>query len=211
MIISLINTKGGSGKTTIAVNLARALNLRNLNTLLVDSDPQGSARDWHAQSDGKFLNVIGLDRPTLDKDIHKISYGYDYILVDGAPHLSLHATKAIICSDLVLIPVQPSPYDVWATKDIVAQIKERQAITNGSPKAAFIVSRQIVNTKIGKEVRETLNEYELPVFNSGTFQRVIYPTSAAIGLSVFDIEGSSQEAPNEINNIVDEILKFIQD
>jgi len=76
MIVAILNQKGGSGKTTISVNLARALQKENQKILLVDSDPQGSTRDWHEAGNGNLLNVVGIDRPTLDKDI-KTFKGYD--------------------------------------------------------------------------------------------------------------------------------------
>ena len=84
MIISILNEKGGVGKTTLAINLARAFKLYGFKTLLVDSDRQGSSRDWHENGDGEMLEVIGLDRPTLDKDIQKFKKSYDVIFIDGA-------------------------------------------------------------------------------------------------------------------------------
>jgi chromosome partitioning protein len=207
MIIAILNQKGGAGKTTISVNLSRALQLDGDKVLLVDSDPQGSARDWHAAGDGKFLNVVGLDRPTLDKDIKAISSGYDWILIDGAPQLAQMAVAAIKCADVILIPVQPSPYDIWAAEELVEVIKARQQVTNGKPKAAFVISRKINKTNLGKEVREALEGYGLPIFSSGTSQRVIYAETAATGSTVFDTD-SSNEAANEVKKIADELKLF---
>lgn len=210
MIISILNTKGGVGKTTLSVNLARCLTLRNEQTLLVDSDPQGSARNWHVNSNGELLDVIGLDRPTIDKDISKFRFNYKWVIVDGAPQLSTMALKTILISDLVLIPVQPSPYDIWATKDIVDLIKTRQEVTNGALKAAFIVSRQIVNTTFGNDLRELLQEFELPVFKNGTFQRINYAVTAN-GSTVFDdrSHNRSHSAITEIIAIWSELVEFI--
>lgn len=207
MIVSVLNQKGGSGKTTIALNLARALTLDNSSTLLVDSDPQGSARNWHVNSNGELLEVVGLDRPTIDKDIKKFKLHYDWIIIDGAPQLTEMAIKTIICSDIVLIPVQPSPYDVWASSDTVDLIKQRQSIANGLPKAAFIVSRQIVNTRVGREIREILEQYELPIFKSGTFQRITYSNSAQGG-TIYESSYPSQDAMKEIESIKTELKEF---
>jgi chromosome partitioning protein len=214
MIISILNEKGGVGKTTLATNLAYAIKNHGTDTvLLIDSDPQGSARDWHQNGNGDILDVIGLDRLTLDKDIQKFKKCFDFIFIDGAPQLTELAIKAIICSDVILIPVQPSPYDVWASKSIVDLIKQRQKITNGKPKAAFIVSRQIVGTKIGNEVREILKDYELPVFRYGTFQRIIYAKTAAIGETVYckTDEAKDSHAKGDIQLILHELWEFIQD
>jgi chromosome partitioning protein len=206
MIIAILNQKGGAGKTTISVNLARAIQQTEKKVILIDSDPQGSARDWHAAGNGDLLTVIGLDRPTLDKDIKALN-GYDWFIIDGAPQLAEMAVSAIKCSDIVLIPVQPSPYDIWAAEELVEVIKARQQITNGYPKAAFVISRQITNTNLGKEVREALSSYELPVFKYGTFQRVIYAKTAATGSTVLDAEPNG-EAANEIKQLAAELKEF---
>ncbi len=138
-IISVLNQKGGAGKTTISTNLARALHVDGHKVLLVDSDPQGSARDWSKASEGSVLTVIGMDRPTLDKDIQSIKSGFDFVVIDGAPQIAEMSTAAIKCSDLVLVPVTPSPYDIWACNDLVEIIKARQSVTDGLPKAAFVI------------------------------------------------------------------------
>lgn len=208
-IIAILNQKGGAGKTTLSVNLARGIQLRGKRVIIVDSDPQGSARDWNAANEGKLIHVVGLDRKTLDKDIVAISKDYDYVVIDGAPQLADLAIAAIKCADLVLIPVQPSPYDIWASADLVEIIKARQEITNGKPKAAFVISRQIVNTLLGDEIRDALKDYGLPVFKHGTFQRIIYAKSAIDGSTVLDKEVNG-DAAKDINNIINELEKFVK-
>jgi len=207
-IIAVLNQKGGAGKTTLATNIARALQLENQKVLLIDSDPQGSARDWNAAGEGELVPVIGLDRPTLAKDIQAIKQNQDWIIIDGAPQIADLSVAAIKCADLILIPVQPSPYDIWACDDLVDIIKARQEITDGTPKAAFIVSRAINNTQLSKEIRIALEDYELPVFKSMTSQRVIYAKSAVTGSSVLDMEPNSA-ASNEIKTIIKEIKEFL--
>jgi chromosome partitioning protein len=210
MIIAILNQKGGSGKTTISVNLAHALQLTGDSVLLVDSDPQGSARDWHAASDESPLTVIGLDRPTLSKDILKFRDNYDWIIVDGAPQLENMAIAAIRSADIILIPVQPSPYDVWATEDLVEVINARHKVTDGLPKTAFIISRRIRNTTLGKEIKDALDGYGLPVFENGTYQRIGYAKTAATGRTVFTDE-SNRDASLEISKLASELKSFCLD
>lgn len=203
-IIAVLNQKGGAGKTTLSTNLARALQLDGDKVLLIDSDPQGSARDWNAAGNGELLPVVGLDRATLAKDIQAIQDNQDWLIIDGAPQIAELAVAAIKCADMILIPVQPSPYDVWACEDLVEIIKTRQEVTNGKPKAAFIISRVIKNTQLSKEIGEALEGYGLPVFKNFTSQRVIYPKSAATGLTVLDVEPSG-DAAAEIRAIAKEL------
>lgn len=207
-VIAVLNQKGGSGKTTIATNLAHALKRDNYTVLLVDSDPQGSARDWNEASGGNIIPVVGLDRETLAKDLQAISQGYDWIVIDGAPQIAKLSAAAVKAADLVLIPVQPSPYDIWACADLVDIIAARREVTNGKPKAAFVISRAIKNTKLSGEINQALKDYGLPVLKAGTTQRVVYPTTAAEGLTVFS--DSSSDAAREINALKKEVLEVLK-
>jgi len=107
-VIAVLNQKGGSGKTTIATHLARALQLDGADVLLVDSDPQGSARDWAAVREDQPLTVVGIDRPTIDRDLKNVARK-DFVVIDGAPQAADLAVSAIKAAHFVLIPVQPSP------------------------------------------------------------------------------------------------------
>ena len=131
----------------------------------------------------------------------------DYVIIDGAPQAADLAISAIKASDIIIIPVQPSPYDIWATSDLVDLVKQRIEMTDGKLKAAFVVSRTIKGTKIGKEISVALSDYGLPVLETSITQRVIYPTSASVGSSVLDEEPSG-EASKEINNLINEILSI---
>ncbi|WP_075881863.1 ParA family partition ATPase [Vreelandella massiliensis] len=203
--IAVLNQKGGSGKTTIATHLATALHRAGHDILLVDSDPQGSARDWAAVREDQPVPVVGIDRPTIGRDLKNLARK-EFIVIDGAPQAADLAASAIKAADFVLIPVQPSPYDIWATSDLVELVKQRIEITDGKLQAAFVVSRAIKGTRIGSEVSNALYEYELPVLESRITQRVIYPTTAATGTSVFE-EDPNGPAAAEINALMDEMLQ----
>ena len=202
-VISVLNQKGGSGKTTIATHLARAIQLKGFSVLLVDSDPQGSSRDWAAVNPENPVPVVGIDRPTIERDLKRIA-DKDYVIIDGAPQAADLAISAIKASDIIIIPVQPSPYDIWATSDLVDLVKQRIEMTDGKLKAAFIVSRAIKGTKIGSEVAAALEGYGLPVLESRITQRVSYPSTAAIGTTILDNEPESDGAA-EIYALINEI------
>ena len=175
--------------------------------LLVDSDQQGSARDWRAVDEDNPVPVIGLDRPTLDKDLKNVS-DKEFIVIDGSPQATNLALSAIKAADFVLIPVQPSPYDVWATNDLVDLVQQRIEMTDGKLKAAFVVSRAIQNTNIGKEVAAVLQDYNLPVLDARIVQRVSYPNSASVGKTVFETESAKSNAVTEITQLVNEVKTF---
>jgi chromosome partitioning protein len=203
--IAFLSQKGGAGKTTLATCIARQLQLEGEDVILVDSDPQGSARDWRAATDQDTVLVVGMDRPTLDKDIKMLSNdGKKWIIVDGAPRSEQMTISSIKAADLIVIPVQPSPYDIWAAEDLVSIVKSRQEITNGKPKAAFLISRAIKRTELGKEVVSALEDFGVPVMKAKTTQLVTYPKSASMGLTPMDIE-SDGNAAREIRAIVREL------
>lgn len=206
-VIAVLNQKGGAGKTTIATHLARALQLDGADVLLVDSDPQGSARDWSAVREDQPVPVVGIDRPTIERDLRSVARK-DFVVIDGAPQAHDLAVSAIKAANLILIPVQPSPYDIWAASDLVDLVKQRIELTDGALKAAFVVSRAIKGTKIGAEVAEALRGYGLPILETRITQRVIYPGSAAMGTTAIDQEPDS-DAAEEIRALVREVRQFI--
>lgn len=206
-VIAVLNQKGGAGKTTIATHLARALQIGGSDVLLVDSDPQGSARDWAAVREEQPLSVVGIDRPTIERDLKNIARK-DFVVIDGAPQAADLAVSAIKAANFILIPVQPSPYDIWATADLVELVKQRIEVTEGKLRAAFIVSRAIKGTKIGGEITDALHDYGLPVLSSRITQRVSYPGSAAVGSTVLDMEPDS-DAAREIQALANEIKQIL--
>ncbi len=208
MIISLLNQKGGVGKTTLAIQIADALARRGDRVLLIDADPQGSALDWAAarRAEPRFA-VAGLPRASIHKELPALAAGYGYVLIDGPPRVYEVARSAIMASDLVVIPVQPSPYDVWAAREIVDLLGEATVYKPGL-RSAFAINRKIVNTAIGRDVVEALDEYPLPVLGTAVSQRVAFAESAAQGQTVFDtVPGST--AAREVDGLVDDLLALV--
>ena len=207
IVVSILNQKGGCGKTTLSQNLAHAFSLEST-VLLVDSDPQGSTRDWNNCSDVTHdFAVVGLDRPSLYQDLKQLNTSHEYTIIDGCPSIQEMSIAAIKLSDVILIPVTPSPYDVWAVDDLIQIIKARQSVLP-TLKAAFIISRTIKNTKLSSEIVTALESYELPILQSSTTQRVIYPQSASEGKTVLDLSKSSPST-REILAIRDEIKQLL--
>ena len=206
--IAVLNQKGGVGKTTLTSNLGDAFKRSGVSVLLVDSDPQGSLRDWNEASEGTVLPVVGLDRETLATDLKAVKDQYALVLIDGAPQSGRLAASAIKGSDLVLIPVTPSPYDVWACADLVEALKARQEITDGKPLARFLISRARKNTKLSGDLEEALTGYQLETLKSGTIHREIYAQTASDGLTVFHAK-NAEDAITEIEAIKNEVMEIL--
>ncbi len=209
MVIAFLNQKGGVGKTTLAVHVAASL-ARTSRVLLVDADPQGSSLDWAAsraqrqQDTEPQFPVIGLPKGVIHKELPGLARDFAHVIIDGPPRVYDVARSAILASDLIVIPVQPSPYDVWAAKEIVDLVNEA-TIFKESLRAVFAISRKIVNTAIGRDVVDALADYKLPVLKSQISQRVAFAETAAQGMTVFEADANSSAAL-EIEALVKEIL-----
>ena len=209
--IAVCNQKGGCGKTTIAINLAQAFVIDGQGVLLVDLDPQGSASDWSsiAPAPGPDFEVQEMERGYLLRQARALRRQFDVVLIDCPPQFSEPSAAAIRVADLVLVPVQPSPFDVWATDAIVELIQARQLASGGQPRAAYVVSRAISNTALQRSLAEALGKQDLPMLATGTTQRVIYASTASEGKTVFD--GRPTVARREVESIRDEIKEMLKD
>lgn len=207
MIFGILNQKGGVGKTTLSVNLAACLARTGARVLLIDADPQGSALDWAAARQGTPLfSVVGFPRATIHKEIAQLGQGYDHIVIDGPPRVTDLARSAIMASDIVVIPVQPSPYDIWAAEEVVKLVTEAR-VYKENIKSVFVVNRKITNTAIGRDVREALAAYPVHVLDASVAQRVVFAEAAAQGQAIFEIDPTGP-AVAEIEAVAAELMEY---
>ena len=208
-VIAVCNQKGGSGKTTMAINLAGAFAAEDKGVLLLDLDPQGSTLDWGSINPASPppFEVAGIDRPQLLRQARALRREYDVIVIDCPAKFADSSSAAIRVADFVLVPVQPSPFDVWASDAVAGLIKTRQEATGGAPLAAYAISRAISNTSLQRSIGTALEGYGLPVLRAGTTQRVAYATTAAQGMTVFD--GRRTVARQEMEAIREEVKEMM--
>ena len=207
MIFGVLNQKGGVGKTTLSVNLAACLARTGARVLLIDADPQGSALDWAAarQSEPLF-SVVGFPRATIHKEIAQLGQGYEHIIIDGPPRVTDLARSAIMASEIVVSPVQPSPYDIWAAEEVVKLITEAR-VYKENIKSVFVVNRKITNTAIGRDVRDALAAYPVHVLNASVAQRVVFAEAAAQGQAIFEIDPAGP-AVAEMEAVAAELMEY---
>ncbi len=205
MIITLQNQKGGVGKTTLSLHLAHYFTFSGARVLLVDADPQGSARDWlQARDTPAPFSLVGLDRPTVHRDIKNLLRDYDVVVIDAPPRVTDIARSAILAADLVIIPVQPSPLDVWAAQDTVRLVNDA-VVYKETLRSVFAINREIVKTAIGRDVSAALAGSQVPVLSSHIAQRVAFAESLANGQTVFETK-TDAKAIAEIEALGTELL-----
>jgi chromosome partitioning protein len=207
-IIADLNQKGGAGKTTTSVGIASALTEASYVGLLLDGDPQGSALSWAAvRTRDPLFSVVGMPHANIHRDLPRLAEDYDFVVIDGPPRVDAIAKSAIMAADIVLIPVQPSPYDIWAAEDIVNMVKEAQ-IYKPTLKCAFVINRKISGTNLGRDVTKALAKYGIPVLPTAIYQRVIHAEAAINGLTLNEADPSNPAAA-EMRSVTAETLALL--
>ena len=210
MIVGFLNQKGGVGKMTLALHLAGELALRGGRVTLIDADPQGSALDWSQQRahEGlpRLFGVVGLARDTLHREAPELARDVDHVVIDGPPRVAGLMRSALLAADLVLIPVQPSPLDGWASAEMLALLAEAR-IYRPQLVARFMLNRCAARTVIARETAATLADHDPPLLAVTVGQRVVFADAAQTGRLASDIDRQSQ-ASREIAALADEIAQL---
>jgi len=208
MIICLASLKGGTGKTSLSVHLAHSIALAGRRVLLVDADPQASASTWASARDDKPpFSVVAMARSTLHKELPDLMEGFDHCIIDTPPRTSKLTGAAIVSSDLVLIPLKPSSYDVWAVGETVELVEKTQSIKPGLV-AAFVVNQAIPKTVIARDVIDALSDFQFPTLPTTIRQRVAIAESSG-GYTVMESEPSGTAA-REFKAMSKDVLKLME-
>jgi chromosome partitioning protein len=203
VIVSIVNLKGGVGKTTITVNLAGALLEAGLRVILLDTDPQGSVLQWRSIEASFSLDVIHHPLPVNTDIVSTFSKGNDFLIFDTPPASGPITRSVVDVSDLAIIPVTPSPLDIWSSRetlDMVESCRQKRK----RPLAALLISRKIPGTRVGREARDALESYRLPIFTTEITQRVAYVEAMIAGVPVTSFSSRS-EAASEVRSLCAEV------
>lgn len=211
MIISLVSQKGGVGKSTLAISIAWELHARGSRVLIVDTDPQGTAR-----MAGEVAVERGLNGPTtvvLGKGLEhpnqlpRLAASFDHVVIDTPGHLSDLTKPLLQLCDVMLVPVGQSIADVWGNRDIITIVKTAQNTVRPDLYAAILFVQTHPKTLLCKKARKTLEAQPLPKFQSETTDRVSWQEALMAGQGIAQY-APKDKAAEELRGVVDELLVF---
>lgn len=204
-VISFLNPKGGSGKTTSVINVGSCLARSGKRVAVVDTDPQMSVTNW-SKAEKSMFDVYTA---SSEKDVYQVRKelsDYDYVIIDGAGSLSVITSAGVMVSDLVIIPVSPSPLDFSATGSVV-DVLEAQAY-NRPVEARFLITRKIDQATMLSVLKESIAQTKIQLFRTAITQRQSYIKSILEGESVF--ESNDNAAKGEIEILTREIVNVFE-
>ena len=203
-VIALVGNKGGAGKTTLAVNLAAGLARRD-SVAVIDADPQGSALQWRAIAGDASAPPVAAAEADLQQQALKLLRDYRTVVIDCPPSVHAPQTGAVLgFGDLALIPVQPSPMDLWANVHIEKSIDDARKV-NPSLRILLVINQLETRTTLSRLVRSALSEIAFPVADTAVRRRAIYRASALQGKSVFEMGRRGADAAAEIDQLIQEV------
>lgn len=199
-VITVAQQKGGAGKTTLAIHLSVALAQKGYRIAVVDVDPQGSMSQWHHLREERLgegytgMHFSKLSGWRVGTEVTRLRRNYDIILIDSPPHVETEARTAIRAADLVLVPVQPSPTDLWATQATITLAKNEKILVR------TVMNRVSANSKLVEQIRSQLPELATSTLGN----RVAFASAILEGRGVTEVDPRSQ-ASLEIKALVTEI------
>ncbi len=212
-IVALLSQKGGAGKTTVTMQLAAGLARRGLEVGVADLDPQESALRWadSAPEDHPFpakVAAFGGDAKEIAAALKAFSKPLDILLLDCPPSIEhSHTLTALESADLGLVPVVPSPPDLWSARAVERLILQRMG-SKGRLKGAMLPNR-VQRTALAGNVLEVMREFTLPVLNASLSQRNAYAQSAVIGASVYELGKAAEASQLEVDWLVDAVMELL--
>ncbi len=206
-VFALVGNKGGAGKTTLAMNLAAALGRRGA-TAVVDADPQGSALQWRAFiADDRAPPVFAPEEGELEDQVAALRRRFVHLVIDCPPSVHAAATDAALRAvDLALVPVQPSPVDLWATVHIERAAAQAR-MANPGLVAMLVINQLEPRTTLSRLMREALAELELPVAATAIRRRAVYRNTALEGRTVYDAGRRGAAAAAELDELISEVIR----
>jgi len=202
-VITVAQQKGGAGKTTLLAHLAVAFRRRGLSVAALDADPQGSLSLWARQREanvGDDLSVLSGEGLELGREAARLKRAHDLVLIDSPPHTQDAPQQAIGAADLVIVPVQPSPMDLWATRPtLVLAAKAKKPLL-------LVLNRMPPRGRLADEIAQLLASFQVPIAATRLGNRTAFAAALSEGKAVGELSPRGLAA-REMSALADEIAQ----
>ncbi len=212
MIILIGGEKGGTGKTTIATNLAAMRALAGRDVLLIDTDPQGSANYWAQSRDDESITprvaCIQKFGKGLPKEVQDLSGRYEDIIIDAGGRDSVELRSSLVVVEKAFIPIQPSQFDIWTLNQMDELVETAKAF-NSDIQAKVIISRSSTNPSVQEsdETGKLLDDFSnLGLADISIRDRIAYRKAAKDGLAIIELKPKDQKAISEMEALYKEVF-----
>jgi chromosome partitioning protein len=207
-VIAVVGNKGGAGKTTLSINIASGMQ-RRFPTVLLDADPQRSSFQWREIAERDDLVEVVDAVEDVVETVKQYRDRYDCVMIDCPPSVQSEQTRqALTCSDLAVIPVLPSPLDLWATVHVEKELDWARSV-NPAIKGLVVVNQLESRTLLSRLIHEALAEIELPVAKTAITRRMAYRNAMLQGCSVLDAGAAANDAAEDIKQLVEEVVDYL--
>jgi chromosome partitioning protein len=206
MIISIISTKGGTGKSTIALNLAGFLFSNKCKVLLIDADPQKTIGQWGEMSSQEYPEILVEPSPVIHEKINLAVKEYDIIIIDTPPSFRDQMHSVIKSSEKLIIPVSPGLSDIWSTEKLL-NIYGKEKENRPNIDIRLLISRVDKRTRLGREFRPFLERLKIPIFKTEISQRTVIAESFIAGMTI-DRYQKNGDAFKEFNSLSKEVRQW---
>ncbi|GAW86312.1 chromosome partitioning protein [Bathymodiolus platifrons methanotrophic gill symbiont] len=212
MVILIGGEKGGTGKTTIATNLAAMRSLAGRDVLLIDTDPQGSANYWAQSRDEENINprvaCVQKFGKGLPKEVQDLATRYQDIIIDAGGRDSVELRSALVVTERLFVPIQPSQFDIWTLNQMEELVETAKAF-NSDLIAKVIISRSSTNPSVHEsdDTGKLLNDFDnLDLADVTVRDRIAYRKAAKDGLAVIELKPKDQKAVKEMQALYKEVF-----
>lgn len=207
MIVAFTNSKGGVGKSTLAVHLAVWWQAQGARLALIDADVQGSSSAWAGEA-APELKVFRLQSPDeVLEQVPALQRQFDHLVVDGPAGLSEVTRAILLVTDVAFLPCGPSVLDLRAANDAIRVVKQAQQIRHGPPRAVLVPNKLQVQYRLSQEMLEATRSLAIPAAN-GLRLRQAYADAAGQGTVVWKLGPRGEAAATEVQSLFEELLGY---
>lgn len=205
--ITIGNSKGGVGKSTLACNLAVAAARDGKKVVIVDADVQGSSLAFREIREADDIGAVSITTPTIHKDITRLNA--DLVIVDAGGRDSATFRSAVVASDLLIIPILPSLYDFWATSDTCQILDEARSYKDID--ARLLINQYVSGTVLAREMDEALTEFadKAPLLQTRIPRQEVFKRSLVKGSGVQEVDPKGKGSQS-VFKLYQEIISIIQ-